>query len=196
MTPLGGESAILLSQPYWSEDRQGGAGKTALSVRHIRLRGSMSGGEGRASRLHHPDDVNVDTTERMAPRESAGPGPSHHAASRLRWRSGVVEPPTGVRPCSTPWWETGRGCKRPPSCAGEKCVRRTLVLCSRSGISVRRDAAVWCCRGTGRRRRLRAAPPPDDLKIDSTHGGGAHGGGAHGGGAHGGGTYCGGNCVG
>ena len=51
---------------------------------------------------------------------------------------------------------------------GER-VRRTLVLRSRSGISVRRDAAARYCGGTGRCRRLRAAPPADDLKIAPTH---------------------------
>ena len=63
-------------------------------------------------------------------------------------------------------------CMRPRSCAAEKRVRRTLVLRPCSGIRFRRDTAVWYCAGTGRRRRLRAAPPPDDLKIDSTHCGG------------------------
>ncbi len=55
---------------------------------------------------------------------------------------------------------------------GER-VRQTLVLCPRSGISVQRESGVRYCPGTGRRRRLRAAPPLDDLKIDSTHRGGS-----------------------
>jgi len=116
------------------------------------LRESMSGGEGRASKLHHPDDVNVVATGRLAPRGSAGPGPSHHAASRLHWRSGVVKPLTGVLPCASPRRETGPGCMRPRSCAGKERVRRTLMLCPCSGISVWRDAAGRYCGGTGRHR--------------------------------------------
>jgi len=131
-----------LSQPYWFSDRHGGAEKTALSLRHIRLRASRNSGEGRESRLHHPDDVNVDTTERMVPRGSAGLGQSHHLAPRPNCRAGVVEPPTSVLPCSAPWWATGPGRMRPPSCAGEERVRRMLMLCPRMGISVRRDAAT------------------------------------------------------
>ncbi len=122
------------------------------------------------------------------PRGSAGPGPYHHVPSRRYWRSGLVEQPTGLLPCSTPWRETGPGCMRPRSRAWEERVRRTWVLGLCSGISVQRDAAVWYSRGMGRRRRLGAAPPPrrraacpaqrrggqapDDLKIDATHPGG------------------------
>jgi len=58
--------------------------------------------------------------------------------------------PTGVLPCSSPWEETGPECIRPRRRAEEARVRRTL----------------------GRRGVLRAAPPPDDLKIDATHPGG------------------------
>ena len=44
-----------------------------------------------------------------------------------------------------------------------------LVRRPRSQISVQRDAELRYGRETGRRRRWRAAPPPDDLKIDATH---------------------------
>jgi len=103
------------------------------------------------------------------PRGSAGPGPSHHATSRLRRRRGVVEAPTGLLPCSAPWGATGPRCMRLWRCAGEERVRRMLIRRPRSEISVQRDTALLYGRETGRRRRLRAAPPPDDLKIDATH---------------------------
>ena len=90
------------------------------------------------------------------PRGSAGPGPSHHAPSRRRWRSGVVEPPTGVLRCSASWWETGPGCMQPRSRAREERVRRTLVLnpvrgspsgeMRRYGAAVGRAGAGACAR--------------------------------------------------
>ncbi len=83
---------------------------------------------------------------REGPRGSAGPGPYHHA-------------------CSSLWWETGPVCMRPRICAGAERVRRTLLLC-------RRESGERYCRGTGRHRRLRAAPPPDELKLGATHPGG------------------------
>ncbi len=82
-----------------------------------------------------------------------------------RW-DGMVEPPAGVLPCSAPWWETGLECMRPRRRAGKESVRRALVL-------FRRESGTRYCGGLGRRRRLGAAPPPDDLKIDSTHPGGS-----------------------
>ncbi len=149
---------------------------------HVRF-----GGEGASAPL--PNRI-VDGAARQ--RRS---GPSHSAAPRLSWRRGVVEPPTGVLPGSAPWWETGPGCMRARNRAGEERVRGQLVLYPRSETSVRRDAAPRYCRGMARRRRLRAAPPADDLKIDSTHCGGTHVGGTDCGGTYGGGTYGGGNCA-
>ncbi len=102
------------------------------------------------------------------PRGSAGPGPSHRAAPRLRWRGGAVEPATGVLPCAALWWETGRGRLRARSRGLEKRVRGLVIPYLRSWISIRRESGARYCRGAGRRRRWRAAPPPDDLKIDST----------------------------
>jgi len=62
-----------------------------------------------------------------------------------------------------------------PSAVGDRTrVHVTTALrwggvCQGALVLCQRNATPWYFRGTGRRRRLRAAPPSDDLKINSTH---------------------------
>jgi len=105
------------------------------------------------------------------PRGSAGPGPYHHAPSRLPRRGGMVEPPYR---CASPLhFLVGN---RTRVHAMMELLRGGACQADAGPMSARCRAMVLPCDGPAP-ALARGASTRDDLKITSTHGGGTHGGG-------------------